>query len=239
MKRAAWGSARMPSRAVRGILNSGLRNGCQPAAADRAAESREGDGLAQTVVAPQGVEHRCQVVVDHVVQAVSGAQNGLVGNLPGQTHVGSEVVPVVVEERPSVGRAGEIDDGVGVQHRFDAAYGQQGQAVRLVRDGVELPPDSESEAEFRSGAPRVRQVKVDEVLGEKTRLRGPVDESRSRRGDVERLFRLVNETSQSAQQPGSGAQLAGGNAAGKDIGNQRVRVPRAETEEVGVPYPRH
>ena len=217
----------------------GNRNGNQAAAADRAAESRESHRLAQAVVASQGVEHRGQAVVDHIVDSVAGAHNGPVPGpgLPSDADVGREVVAVVVVKRPSVGGAGQIDDGVGIQHRFHPAHRQQGQTLGLVRHRVKLPAESEVQAQAAGDPPSVSQVEVDKVLGEQVGIGGSIDEAREGRDCVEHLLGAVDKSSQRPQQSRGAAQLAGGDPSGKEIGHQGIGVSGPEPQFVGGQNP--
>ena len=135
----------------------GNRNGNQPAGADRAAESRKRHLLAQAGVASQGVQHRGNAVVDHVVDSVAGPDDGPVPGpgLKGDADVGSEVVAVAGVKGPSVGGAGQIDDGVRVQHRLPTAHRQDGQTLGLVRHRVIFPAETEVQAQAAGDPPGV------------------------------------------------------------------------------------
>ena len=205
----------------------------QPAAADRAADPRQHDGLVQSVIGAERIRDRRHVVVEHVVPRESRAQDQLIGQLAGHADVRGEVVPVAVEEGPSGRRSGEVDDGVRVEHRLGAAHRQQCQALRLVGDGVQLPPEAEGQAGFRGDPPGVSHMEVQEVLAENASLRRSVHEPRGRRDDVEGSIGFVDDAAERRQQPGGPAQLVGRDPAGEQPGHEWIRDSGAEAERVG------
>ena len=213
----------------------GHRNGNQAAAADRAAESRKGHRLAQAVVAPHGVQHRGNAVVDHVVDAVAGPDDGPVpgAGLKGDADVGSEVVAVAGVKGPSVGGAGQIHHRVRVQHRLPTTHRQEGQPLGLVGHRVILPAESQVQAQTAGDPPSVSHVEVDEVLLEQVGVGGPVDIARMGRGGVERLTGAVDKSSQGSQKSGGSSKLAGSNPPGENIGHQGIGVSGTEPQGVG------
>ena len=221
-----------------GELEFGYRNRHQAAAADGAANSREDLIQAQARVAPHRVERRREAAVDHVVEAVAAAENGFVRDSPREPEAGSVVVQVVLEERPSIGGAGEIDTRIGIEHCLGATHRQQGQSLGLVRDRVKFPSKPEIQGEFGDDAPGIREVEIDEILFEDTGLRGPVHIPRSSRRGVERLVCRVDNPGHGCQHPRGTVQVTGRNPAGEQAGSQRVRIPRTEIESIGGNNPR-